>query len=293
MRRNTTYNSFLLLSALVFTGMGAVAQTASKPQNGKMKVKTITIIDGDTTVKEQTMNEIELKDLEKNLGDLQGKNVNINVTALAGMENDLSNLDSLLKNIQIEELNDETSDGKSSRKRVKKVIINNKGGNSANAYSYSFSDDDGSPSDLIISNDGKTTIIKGDTAGGKTERIIINEAKDGKKNQKVIVKTICKSDSKGGLKEKQAGSTKEMKMDELNFYPNPSTGKFTLEFETSDKEPVQVNVTDVNGKEVFHETVKGEEKYKRNIELSAESKGVYIINLLQGKKKSSRKIIIE
>jgi hypothetical protein len=293
MKTNTIYKPLLMLSVAALGGFTAIAQTNAKPQNNKMKVKTITIIDGDTTIKEQTINESDLKGLEKDLDALTGKNKNICITAFAGMDKDFPNIDSLMKNINIEESN--TSDGK--HKQIKKVIINNGDGKS-NAYSYSFSDSESdTPSDMIISNDGKTTIIKVDTSGGKSENIIINETKDGKDNKKVIVmskvKVVNSTNSKSGLKEKPAGTEKELKMQKLNFYPNPSTGKFTLEFEATDKEPVKVSVTDITGKEVYSETVKGEEKYKRTIELNSDSQGVYMINLTQGKLKTTRKIIVE
>jgi hypothetical protein len=269
MKTNTTTKA-IIVSIAVLTGLTGWAQNAAKPNNNKMKVKTITIVDGDTTINEQTIDTPDLKDLEKNLDNIKGKNVNVTVMAMAGTDKAMENMDSLMKSMNVEVYTNEAKGGKEQKKKVKKVIIKN-GNANTNSSSYSFDTEDAEPGDVIV-------------------REIKTEAKDGKKV--TVMSTVKVLDSKTTT-DKLTSTKKELSLQQLNFYPNPSNGKFSLEFETSDKDPVTIHIMDTNGKEVYNETVKGEEKYKREIELGAASKGIYVINLQQGKRSTSKKIIIE
>ena len=47
---------------------------------------------------------------------------------------------------------------------------------------------------------------------------------------------------------------KSLKMDELNYYPNPNEGKFTLQFK-ADKRPTEIKITSLEGKEIYAETL--------------------------------------
>src|ERR1700749_3872641 len=79
------------------------------------KVKTITIVNGDTSISEKNIDDKELADLDKQI---------------------------------TMEFND---DGKSGKKIVKSITINSdKAGESSNAYAYAFSDGDDKDSDIEV-----------------------------------------------------------------------------------------------------------------------------------------------
>ncbi|MBI2271905.1 MAG: T9SS type A sorting domain-containing protein [Bacteroidetes bacterium] len=273
MKTSKITKSVMVLSLATLTGLTGWSQTWISPNNHQMKVKTITIIDGDTTINEQTIDQGELKDLEKDLDKLKGKNVNVMVLAAAGTDKALPNMDSLMKNIEV--FTKETGDEKDQKKKVKKVIINNDVTNTS-AYSYNFDTEDAEPGDIVV-------------------KEIRNESKDGKSECKKVKAVSCIKviETQNTKNSTPTGTKNELKLETLNFYPNPSNGKFSLEFETGDKSPVAITITDVTGKQVYAETLKGEEKYKREIDLNSESKGVYVINLQQGKRSVAKKIIIE
>ena len=46
----------------------------------------------------------------------------------------------------------------------------------------------------------------------------------------------------------------------LGFYPNPSNGNFTLDLDLTDKEEAIISITDISGKEVYTEKVRGNGK---------------------------------
>ena len=93
-------------------------------------------------------------------------------------------------------------------------------------------------------------------------------------------------------KRSHAKSDNETK-DDLKFYPNPSDGKFTIEYDVKDKEPAVITVLDENSKQLFKDEIKGGGKYSKQVDLGGKGKGVFILNLTQGKKSISKKIIIE
>ena len=86
---------------------------------------------------------------------------------------------------------------------------------------------------------------------------------------------------------------KALKMDALNYYPNPNTGKFTLEFK-ADKRPTEVKITGLDGKEIYSESLQGfEGTYQNEIDLSSQKKGIYLLQIIQGNKATNKKIVIE
>jgi hypothetical protein len=86
---------------------------------------------------------------------------------------------------------------------------------------------------------------------------------------------------------------KSLKMDEINYFPNPSQGKFTLAFKANSK-PTEVNVIGMDGKVVYSEQLSGfEGTYNNEIDLSNEKKGIYLLQILQGKRAYNKKIVIE
>jgi hypothetical protein len=88
-------------------------------------------------------------------------------------------------------------------------------------------------------------------------------------------------------------NAKSLKMDELNYYPNPNDGKFTLQFK-ADKRPTEVKITSLEGKEIYAESLKGfEGTYQNEIDLSSQKRGIYLLQIIQGNKAMNKKIVIE
>jgi hypothetical protein len=88
-------------------------------------------------------------------------------------------------------------------------------------------------------------------------------------------------------------NAKSLKMDELNYYPNPNDGKFTLEFK-ADKRPTEVKITSLEGKEIYAETLQNFEGiYQNEIDLSSQKRGIYLLQIIQGNKAMNKKIVIE
>lgn len=81
----------------------------------------------------------------------------------------------------------------------------------------------------------------------------------------------------------------------FRVYPNPTTGLFTLTFETNKMVNSLIRVYDQNGKVVAEDYPdQGSGMYRRQMNLSGQAKGIYYLSILQdGKKVRTEKIILD
>ncbi len=85
-----------------------------------------------------------------------------------------------------------------------------------------------------------------------------------------------------------------LQVEKLNFYPNPTSGKFKLDFALDTKEDVKIKILDAAGKEVYKENLKQfTGSYSKEIDITGNKKGVYFIIINQGDKYKSKKIVLE
>lgn len=173
---------------------------------------------------------------------------------------------------------------------------------------------DGDKETIIISDNGETIeledIDKGanafffsSDAGEGDQEVFVEVIKkqEGDKTvvikNKIILKSLDEDDfatlEKSGVEWNDKDADK-LEVDKLAFHPNPSDGKFTLEFTTPKQGTTELAIYDINGKQVYNERItnfKGH--YKKEIDISAEEKGTYFLRINQGKKVSTRKIILK
>lgn len=119
---------------------------------------------------------------------------------------------------------------------------------------------------------------------------------DGKTKHIVIISNVTTQEIKEEMPEVATNITKnELQIDDLKFSPNPNNGKFDVKFTTKNKkEPLSVKIFDIQGKEVYSETInKFSGKYSKNIDISENGKGTYILQILQGNKSKTNKVLIK
>ena len=160
----------------------------------------------------------------------------------------------------------------------------------------------------FITDDGKSVkvnvIVDGDEKEHGTEVFVFESTSEevevnGEGRHTVVVKIV--EELKLHLVEVEENEfsdtpgidAKSLKVNELNYFPNPNSGKFTLAFQTTSK-PTEIRITGVDGKEVYSEALQQfEGSYNNEIDLSGQKKGIYLLQILQGKKAMNKKIVIE
>lgn len=82
-------------------------------------------------------------------------------------------------------------------------------------------------------------------------------------------------------------------LDNFVLYPNPNKGNFTVKFDSSSTNEINITVNDIRGREVFTKNYQNNGVFDENIQLSGLQSGVYLVNVKDGSKKVVKKIVIE
>ncbi|EJF10237.1 T9SS type A sorting domain-containing protein [Pontibacter sp. BAB1700] len=89
-------------------------------------------------------------------------------------------------------------------------------------------------------------------------------------------------------------SREELKIEEINFHPNPNNGRFKLKFALKNKGTTVVRVMDDKGQEVFVDTIeKLEGVYEREIDLTPFGRGLYFLQVAQGGRYHTKKVLVQ
>ncbi len=135
---------------------------------------------------------------------------------------------------------------------------------------------------IVIINDDKNPENKKETRTTKTviiSRIDITDASES--DMKRINKNTGANDGK-------------LKIEKMNFYPNPNTGKFNLSFNLPEKGDTEISILNIDGKVVYKESLPAfSNTYDKEIDISKNAKGVYFVKVEQGKHAQVKKIILE
>jgi hypothetical protein len=142
----------------------------------------------------------------------------------------------------------------------------------------------------VEENDGVITIEK--TINGKTTVEIIDIDEKHKSGKNVyIIKTSGDDDEEVVFTEgSAAGHSDNMN---LNVYPNPNEGSFTIEMDLQSNKKAKVNVVDSEGNEVYNKVVQGEGKHKLDVKLKSSKKGMFIVTVEQGNEIMKLKTMIK
>jgi hypothetical protein len=209
-------------------------------------------------------------------------------------------------------------------KGEKKIVIMNKDDKDGqkNKYSYSYSSDGTATGDpevmtVIVDDNGKVT-----TTGTGNAKVIVREfngddkdldkeieaamkevdaeMKDGKAQKKeikvIITRKVMISDLSNEDKKTMPSDLQQVKgtaFEELNVFPNPSKGNFSINYKGNTGEPLTIKLYDSLGKEVMmQKEINTDKELTKNIDVSGLKKGVYFLHLSQGKKAEVKKVVI-
>lgn len=79
---------------------------------------------------------------------------------------------------------------------------------------------------------------------------------------------------------------------DLSIYPNPNRGEFSVKFNSS-SDNANIEVNDLRGRSIFSKTFMNSTNFNETISLKNVQSGIYLVNVSDGARRSTKKIIIE
>ncbi|NQX96763.1 MAG: T9SS type A sorting domain-containing protein [Flavobacteriales bacterium] len=232
------------------------------------------------------------KEMEVNLGNIQN-HIKVLTEDIQHFEDEEGNVNIMIKSDEdggeshtVEIIKTIDDDGKIT---IKKIV---------NGEEVELDDED-----IMKMDGGHKMIFISDNAdiknmdGNHEMTIDINvESEDGKKTKQIVIisKITTSETSSDEISTAVDLDKKELSIKKLKFSPNPNNGKFELNFKLDDEKPVHIKIVDIQGKEVYNEMVNDfNGKYSNNIDISGNGDGIYILQVVQGDKASTSKIVIK
>lgn len=113
------------------------------------------------------------------------------------------------------------------------------------------------------------------------------------KHQRIILDELSPDDEKTLANKGLKAGSKEPEFDFFKLYPNPTADAVNLSFQLSETGNIEIRVLNMLGQVVYEEKIKKLDKpYSERISLGEEN-GPFVMQIIQGNKVTSRKIIIE
>lgn len=150
----------------------------------------------------------------------------------------------------------------------------------------------------------KAAGVDSKTSGADKMLVLNVEAEaEGEKGEKKVTKimilkkvkiTEASEEETNQMAKKTGTIDQKLNLDKLNFYPNPSNGKFHLNFKLSTTGTTEIGIFNMEGKSVYNESLKDfSGSYDKEIDISSHPKGVYFVKVKQGEHAQLKKIVME
>ncbi|WP_417859778.1 reprolysin-like metallopeptidase [Winogradskyella sediminis] len=85
----------------------------------------------------------------------------------------------------------------------------------------------------------------------------------------------------------------ENELDQLSIYPNPNNGEFNIEFNSKSGEAISVAVYDIRGRSIYAKNYDSVGRFNEAIQLNNAQSGVYLLTIIDGTQKVTKKIIVD
>src|SRR5690606_28795897 len=88
-------------------------------------------------------------------------------------------------------------------------------------------------------------------------------------------------------------SVEEHQLDNLSIYPNPNNGSFNVSFVPASPEPVIIQVYDLRGRRIFNTKYEPTGVFNEVVNLQSAQSSMYLLNISNGDKMVTKKILVE
>ncbi len=86
--------------------------------------------------------------------------------------------------------------------------------------------------------------------------------------------------------------TDEFDLINFSFYPNPNNGEFTVKLNSNSGNAITINVFDIRGRRVFDKIYNNTSNFNEVIKLGNVQSGIYLLNVNDGIRSTTKKIIV-
>ena len=87
-------------------------------------------------------------------------------------------------------------------------------------------------------------------------------------------------------------SVKEFSAREFSIFPNPNEGEFTIKLNSSSNQDIQINIFDIRGRQIFNQSYTNTADFNQTVRLNSIQSGMYLVQVSDGEKETTKKIII-
>ena len=88
-------------------------------------------------------------------------------------------------------------------------------------------------------------------------------------------------------------NTNALQPGNLDIYPNPNNGQFTLLFHLDVKGDINIRITDLLGNEIISQTIGNfSGDYTNAFDLSNKAKGIYMVSIEQNNNQLTKRVLI-
>lgn len=88
-------------------------------------------------------------------------------------------------------------------------------------------------------------------------------------------------------------STVENELEDFAIWPNPTRGKFTVNFTSTSSNDVTIEIFDVRGRAIFSKKYSNSANFKQELNVSSAQAGLYMVRVNDGEKVSIKKLIVQ
>ena len=88
-------------------------------------------------------------------------------------------------------------------------------------------------------------------------------------------------------------SNKDFNFTNFSLYPNPNKGSFTVQFDSSSTNAIDIRIHDLRGRCVFEKQYSNKGFFNEDIKLNFVQSGIYLVTIKDGENKAVKKIIVE
>lgn len=147
-----------------------------------------------------------------------------------------------------------------------------------------------------VRRDGDVRNINMTMGEKKIEKWEIKE-KTIEKNQAIDVDVIIKEwikDSREGQAVQRDMDNPSLDMAFFNVYPNPSSGRFNLQFRPEDDGPIRIRIFNPSGKTIYTEQLTDfNGVYDKEIDLTDQARGIYFLQITQNGDGMAKRLVIQ